>query len=49
MRTCELSTHGQSIVLKDEMENKQMSILPNREALEKLLSFCQMTLREWKD
>jgi hypothetical protein len=49
MRTCELSTHGHSIVLKDETEKKQMSILPDREALETLLAFCQTALREWKE
>ena len=49
MRTCELSTHGRSIVLKDETEKKQMSMLPNREALETLLAFCQTALREWKE
>jgi hypothetical protein len=49
MRTCTVSTHGTSIVLKDEEEKKQMSIMPNREALEEILSFCQNALREWKD
>jgi hypothetical protein len=48
MRTCQLSTHGNSIVLKDDTEKKQMSILPSREALEELLAFCQTTLRQWK-
>jgi len=49
MRTCTVSTHGNSIVLKDEAEKKQMSILPSREALQEILAFCQNALREWKD
>ena len=49
MRTCELSTHCRSIVLKDETQKKQMSILPDHEALETLLAFCETALREWKE
>jgi hypothetical protein len=47
MRTCAVSTHGNSIVLKDETAKKVMSILPNREALEELLAFCRNALRDW--
>jgi hypothetical protein len=49
LRTCTLTTHGTAIILKDQQDRKQMSILPSKEALQALLVFCDSALREWQE
>lgn len=50
LRTCTLLTRGRTIMVRDETEKKQMAIhIASKKALEQLLGFCEIALREWKE